>query len=100
MLRRNGGWGGRFVASPRSPAAETLHRNQQDQASSRTGSVSRDKKAAIHRAATAPSIGRWSTESVTWMTVPTVSFPLLTTGSCRAAPTCLLYTSDAAADLQ
>jgi hypothetical protein len=41
----------------------------------------------IHSAAIDPSTGRWSTDSVTRMTVATASSPSCTTGSLRAAPT-------------
>jgi N-succinyldiaminopimelate aminotransferase len=47
----------------------------------------RRTNAAIHRAATSPSITRWSAESVTVMTVPTASSPSTTTGRCVARPT-------------
>ena len=43
--------------------------------------------AAIHRAAVAPSIGRWSTERVKLMTVPTLNLPFRTTGLLNAPPT-------------
>ena len=44
-------------------------------------------KAASQRAARAPSMARWSTESVQRMTVATARAPSTTTGCCRAAPT-------------
>jgi hypothetical protein len=57
------------------------------QISIRNGFSTTATNAFIHCAATTPSMGRWSTDNVTRITVPTVRFPSLTIASCRAAPT-------------
>src|SRR6185437_188002 len=57
------------------------------QARTWAGSSSSAVNACIHLAAVTPSMGRWSTDSVTVMTRRTRTLPLRTTGSSRTAPT-------------
>jgi Amidohydrolase family len=55
--------------------------------SARSGCSIRSVNAASHRAARAPSIARWSTDSVQRITVATRTSPSTATGCCFAAPT-------------